>query len=159
MDFGCPSAEVSPDALCCAQGDMLDENTWESSPQQDAAWLDYAASRTWRLHTAGWTGNRVPVNEEIWIAFVPSDGTSIPFPANDSPGNPNSEATLASGNLGEVAPFPGLVEVQNATCSPYLARVLIFFSAPPDAGLAPDMKGGCQRTHAGAKDASGADGD
>jgi hypothetical protein len=122
---------------------MIDENTWESTPVI-ADWLDYPAFRTWRLHTACWTGNRGLVNWEVQVAFVPSDGTSNPFPANDPPDAPVSAATTASGNLAEVQVFSsGLVEVENGTCSPLLARILIYFPPPPDGGLTPDMMGSC----------------
>jgi hypothetical protein len=104
-------------------------------------------------------GDRVPVNEEIWVAFAPSDGTSNPFPANDPATDPVSAAASAPGNLGEVTyASAGLVEVENATCSPYLARVLVTFAAPADGGLTPKMTGGCQKKHALNKDASTPDG-
>lgn len=156
-DYGCASADVDPENSCCMQGDMIDDDTWESTPQS-ADWLEWPGFRTWRLHIAGWTGNRVPVDEKIEAAFVPSDGTSNPFPADDPPDAPVSAATSASGNYGEVSyAAAGLVEVKNDTCAPYLVRVLVSFSPPPDGGLTPAMMGPCMKMKNG-KGASPLDG-
>ena len=159
MDWGCPSADGGTDDLLCTEGEMIEEGTvWESMPVS-ADWLDFEGSRTWRLHTACWTGTRVPGFPQIEVAFFPSDGTRNPFPANDPPDAPVSFATMASGNLGEVGYVDaGLVEVQNATCSPYLARVQIPFSSLPDGGLTPEMMGPCMKKHATDRDASPPDG-
>ncbi len=150
-DWGCPSGDGSPDDSLCTQGEMTDDgNTWESTPLS-ADWLDYPGSRTWRLHTACWTGNRVPTDWKIEVAFPPSDGTSNPFPANDPPDAPVSEATEATGNLGElVHSGAGLLEVENATCSSLLARVFIYYAPVPDGGLTSDMMGPCMKKSRGA---------
>jgi hypothetical protein len=136
---------------------MIENGTvWESTPFLNADWLDFEGFRTFHLHTACWTGNRVPVDgPKIELAFFPSDGTSNPFPANDPPDAPVSAEAFASGNPGEGLYFgAGLVEVENSTCAPYLARVTIPFGPLPDGGPVPP----CLKKPGGGKGTSHPDG-
>lgn len=158
MDWGCPSTDGGTDDSLCTQGEMIEDGTvWESTPLLNADWLDFEGFRTLRLHTACWTGNRVPVDAPtIELAFFPSNGTSNPFPANDPPDAPVSAESPGSGNPGEALYLgAGLVEVKNGTCASYLARVTIPFGPRPDGG--PDMTGPCVKKKQD-KGASHADG-
>jgi len=155
--WGCTSAAAASADPSCCKGDMPDPYTWESTPvDADAGWLDFPAFRTWSLYTAPWTGTRTPDTYLAWIAPTPPTN---PYPANNSPEAPVSVSTLASGNLA-LWPYigPGLVEVENGTCSPAVVRVVLKF-ADVDGGLTDDMLGPCWKmTHPNGMDAAPGDG-
>jgi len=136
--YGCPSADVEPGAACCF-GSMVLLNgawSWQSSPD-DASWVDFPAMGTVNLYLGAFTDARPdPAGSCTLIAPAPSQGgLENPDPYANPPNDAGSEFTCASGSEGQfTASGADWVQVQNATCSPWVARFVIGFDAPDGGG-------------------------
>jgi hypothetical protein len=153
-DYGCDSAECCTKARNAGMGMIQGPGGgwyWQSSPTQAADWLAFPAMGTVNLRLAGWTDAMPdPAFSCILIAPAPPQGAQAPDPKGDSIDAAVSDFTCASGILGQYLDISsGLVQVENATCSPWIARFVIGFDAPDGGGALP--KGPCWK----AQDSSG----
>lgn len=100
------------------EGELLDDNTWESSPV-DGTWIDFSRQRAWifNLHALG---NRKP---DIVTAYVS---------AQQNPFNEGGQFAQAAGNLAEIwGATNGTVTVHNGTCADYFVRVVVQSAPAP----------------------------
>jgi hypothetical protein len=101
-----------------AQGRMIDENTWESSPM-DGEWLAFPRQRYY-VFSIPQLGGRIPSEP---IGYVSAQQT----PGKAFGGN----FTIGSGNLVEFTnPLPNRIDVINDTCSDYFIRIVV--KVPPN---------------------------
>jgi hypothetical protein len=147
VEYGCALPEAGHSTTCCDQSNahMLDPNHWETTAQ-NATWLHFESFETLKLHFGAWTGTRVPdiSLSSVYIGVDPAAGPDAPYPDSDTPDAAVDNTTLATGNLAEW-PYvgAGLVEVENATCSPATVRVVIGFPEVDGGVIAPEYKGPC----------------
>jgi hypothetical protein len=140
--YGCDGTPAGASATCCP-GLMLDDTHWASSPQEDANWLPFPANGTLVFYLSGWT-NAPPDTAFSTVQIASAQGSSDPDPVGDSPIDASSFWTNGSGSLSEwvaTGTDPSYVGVTNATCSPWVARVVIGFDSPLDGG--PLARGPC----------------
>ncbi|HVH43536.1 MAG TPA: hypothetical protein VM925_14375 [Labilithrix sp.] len=93
------------------QGDMLDENTWESAPI-DGEWLWFPGQRTYIFDMRA-LGGRMP---DVPIAYI----SASPQPSK------TGDFTTGAGNLLKfLSPRPNGINVYNDSCSDYYVRLVI----------------------------------
>jgi hypothetical protein len=98
------------------QGDMIDVNTWESSPA-DSEWIAFPRQRYYIFDLRA-LGGRTP---ELVLPYIAAQKTP-----NDGTGN----ATLGAGNLALILnQSSNRVDIKNDTCSDYYIRLVV--TAPP----------------------------
>jgi hypothetical protein len=141
--------------LNAGEGRMLDDDMWESSPQ-NGKWLFFPRQRVWRFDLKT-LGGRTP---QIILPYVS---------ANEEPNKTGQSATMGGGNLAEIYYVnPDTVSVKNGTCSDYYLRLVVVVEARPpetntaDAAVTDAMTDAADAANdasdSGPKDA-GADGD
>jgi hypothetical protein len=95
------------------KGQMLDENKWQSGPQ-DGTWLWFPRQRYYIFNIPE-LGGRTP---SIVIPYI----SASPQPAKTKDGN----MTIGSGNVAELFQVaPNRVDVKNDTCSDYYLRLVV----------------------------------
>jgi hypothetical protein len=127
------------------QGNMVDENTWESSPN-DGVWLSFPRQRYYIFDIRA-LGGRTPT---LYLPYLS---------ASPEPQKSGFDNTLAAGNLAKFKNVsPNHIEVLNDTCSDFFLRLVVQVPESP-----PSVTGvgvGVVETDAGASDAADAsDGD
>jgi hypothetical protein len=107
------------------QGRMLDENTWESNPQ-DGTWLPYPRQRYYIFDIRALSG-RTP--QEI-----------LPYLSAQADPKAGGNFTLGAGNLALLSnASPNRIDVRNDSCSDYFLRLVVKVSPlPPTATPAGD---------------------
>jgi hypothetical protein len=134
--YGCDPADG--EKPCCF-GSMIGDQ-WQSS-EQDALWLNYPANATIILNLRAWT-DAVPESAFSTVQITSAQGSQDPDRDADPPDAPINPWTNASGSEAQWGTAkPGLISVENATCSPWFARVVVGFDPPLDGG--PIKKGPC----------------
>jgi hypothetical protein len=114
------------------EGRMIDENTWESTPQ-NAKWLHFSSGHAWFFEVPA-LGDRIPYRIETYVTPVEE-----PFPTE--PGKVPNNAALAAGNLAELSGIgPNRFIVRNGTCAEYFVRVVVQVPPRPEA-IAPGTPG------------------
>lgn len=129
------------------QGRMIDENTWESSPQE-GEWLPYPKQRFYSINIPGLNG-RTPQIVLPYLSAAPN------------PRKTGSNFTLGSGNLTLIVNVgPNHVDIINDSCSDYYLRLVVVASPFPsgDASIPVEQSDAANNGDAGAisGDASGA---
>ena len=100
------------------EGSMLDDNTWESGPQ-DGKWIFFPRQRFWRFDLRV-LGGRTPA---IVIPYVS---------ANEEPNKVFQSSTIGGGNLAEIFDVhENTVTIHNGTCSDYYLRVVVVAGERP----------------------------
>ena len=112
------------------EGQMIDENTWESSPM-NGKWLHYSSQHAWFFEVPA-LGDRTPHSIEVYISPVEE-----PSPL----GRPGNNFSPAGGNLAELSGVgPNRFNVRNGTCAEYYVRVVAEVPPRPDS-VAPGTPG------------------
>ncbi len=94
------------------EGRMLDDATWESSPQV-GKWLSFPRQRVWHFDIRA-LGGRTP---QVILPYVS---------ASEDPYSRGQSATIGGGNLAEIYNVrENFVSVRNGTCSDYYLRLVI----------------------------------
>jgi hypothetical protein len=125
------------------QGRMIDENTWESSPQE-GEWIPYPKQVFLSINIPGLNG-RTPQIVLPYISAAPN------------PRKTGSTQTLGGGNLALIVNVsPNHVDLINDSCSDYYLRLVVVASPFPsgDASVATPTTDSDAGTNSG--DASGA---
>ncbi|HVJ92524.1 MAG TPA: hypothetical protein VM580_22135 [Labilithrix sp.] len=113
-----------PDA---GQGEMLDDETWESSPQE-GPWL-FFPRQAYYIFDIRALGGRTP---EIILPYISVSPT---------PNTTGSDFTPASGNHAKLFnALPNRVDIKNDTCSDYYLRLVV--KVPSQAPEAPHNEDG-----------------
>lgn len=124
---GCYTHQCDPSAVTYDGGEMVDENTYETTPfvvpPDGGGWLSYPPNVTLTVNFPPSVGvNRAPVSID---AYIGTSGTP------DEPSDAGGNFTTASGALVEYSVLnDGGFQVLNATCSTgYYARFVVHFAA------------------------------
>ena len=105
------------------QGRLIDEDTWESSPQ-DGAWLPFPAAQIYFFEIPA-LGDRRP---QVILPYI----SPIADPNVVVAGRPPSNFTLAAGNLAELSGVgPNRFAIRNGTCADYFLRVVVSLEPRP----------------------------
>jgi hypothetical protein len=106
------------------EGRMLDENTWESSPQ-DGSWLWFPRQKYYIFDVHA-LGGRTP---QVVIPYLS---------AQEAP-NKGGNFTIGAGNLALLSnAIPNRIDVKNDTCSDYYLRLVVIAPGVPPAAGHPD---------------------
>jgi len=137
---GCFGHECDGDVMAVpygeapAEGDFLDDATWESSPLQ-SFWLDFPGRRTWKFHIPKFERENRPFL--TMTGYVSAGRSPDGVTECDFQGCPPADNwTNGTGNLLEFSQVsPGRFQVTNDTCSPFYLRVVMRAGPPSvDAG-------------------------
>jgi len=133
---GCKSSDVSPSDACCQQGHMINDYQWESTPQ-DANWVSFPAAGSVYLYLAGWTDATPDTGLSVVdVAPAPSEGPADPDPDAEAPDATASYWAAGAGSQAEWSDArSGFVELQNGTCTPLIARIILTFQTQDGAPL------------------------
>jgi hypothetical protein len=105
------------------QGRMIDEDTWESSPQ-DGAWLPFPGAQLYFFEIPA-LGDRRP---QVILPYI----SPIEDPNVFVAGRPASNFTLAGGNSAELSGVgPNRFSIRNGTCADYFLRVVVSLEPRP----------------------------
>jgi hypothetical protein len=135
---GCYTHTCDPSAVTYDGGEMVDENTYETTPfvivTDGGSWLSYPPNVTLTVNFPPSVGvNRVPVSID---AYVGTTGTP------DEPSDAGGNFTTASGALVEYSVLNDAgFQVVNATCADYYARFVVHFAAVDASEAAPGDAG------------------
>lgn len=139
------------------QGELIDENTWESTPEL-ANWLEYPGERKIFFYPHGLEHRRVARVTVYISANVHPNATKFGEPADPA----TSQYTIASGDVAQITTFPDPADerspgitVYNHTCAAFWTRVVVEAypepprdgGALPDASAVPDQDGGADASN------------
>jgi len=133
---GCTTTQCDPKPGSYGGGEMVDENTYETSPIEDPdagpdsgeLWISYQGNETLTVTfpdaAVAVIGHRKPEGIEAYVGTAPQP--------NDTPG---ANFTSISGGLVEFYDAgSGGFSVLNNTCSKYYARFVVHFPEVPSTG-------------------------
>lgn len=111
------------------EGRMLDENTWESSPE-DGVWLGFPGDHLYFFEVPQ-LGDRKPM---VILPYI----SPVKNPNVADPSRPPSNFTLGGGNLSEISGIDkNRFNIHNGTCADYFLRVVVMVEPRPPQPPAP----------------------
>lgn len=128
MTPGCQGRECESDGYkdygyAPGEGHLVDQNTWETTPNESKNWPAFGPYHTWGFHPVGLEGRD-------WTLI------QVYYSADPDPNDPGNNFTIASGNgaVIEAIPATNTLLVTNNTCAPTYVRVVIQADPFPPTG-------------------------